>query len=338
MKNLTLEEDMNNVSEFRKIYRSVLDTLDEYPASRKALIDRAQRDLGLTEAEISDKRTNGRANILRSMAGTVINEMCNKGIISKGDDGLYSKRTEKPVAIRIERCEEEILRLLREGEKTRSELKDSLVRFFGTDETATVKDDNKLFTYFGQILKRLTAEGVLDFNGSIYKIKPQRAVTARSREQMLALMGDFLTLLHSRGGEFFEHYFMNLLAKYYELEGKCVLESYATGGSEDGGIDGIAKTVDSLGFKETVMVQTKNRTDPSSETEVRSFYGAVCAAQGSRGIFATTSDLHPMAKKFLDSIDNCVGVNGERIFSMACKTLYGIKKCSGKLIIDTDII
>ena len=190
----------------------------------------------------------------------------------------------------------------------------------------------------GQILKGLVNDGLIEFDGSVYRMLPAKSAQIKIREEILTLKADFLGAIHSKGGEFFEHYFMNLLAKYYELEGKCVLESYATGGSEDGGIDGIAKTVDSLGFKETVMVQTKNRTDPSSETEVRGFYGAVCAAQGSRGIFATTSDLHPMAKKFLDSIDNCVGVNGERIFSMACKTLYGIKKCSGKLIIDTDII
>ena len=43
--------------------------------------------------------------------------------------------------------------------------------------------------------------------------------------------------------EFFEEYFMNLLKKYYELEGKTVVESYVTGGSDDGGIDGIARVV-----------------------------------------------------------------------------------------------
>jgi len=85
------------------------------------------------------------------------------------------------------------------------------------------------------------------------------------------------------------------------------------------------------------MVQTKNRNDHSTETEVRGFYGAVCAAQGSRGIFATSSDFHPMAKKFLDSIDNCVGVNGERIFAMATDVSYGIKRVDGKLVIDKAI-
>ena len=68
------------------------------------------------------------------------------------------------------------------------------------------------------------------------------------------------------------------------------------------------------------------------------FYGAVCAAQGSRGIFATTSDFHPMAKKLLESIDNCVGVNGEKIFMMAIECQYGTRRRGGKYYIDTKIL
>ena len=100
-----------------------------------------------------------------------------------------------------------------------------------------------------------------------------------------------------------------------------------------------ARIEDSLGFRETVMVQTKNRLDFSTETDVRGFYGAVCAAQGSRGIFATTSDFYASAKKFLDGIDNCVGVNGTMLFDMATEASYGIKKTKGgRLVIDLDVI
>jgi len=329
---------MNDKVEFRKIYLATLDRLESGAATRRELIDSAIRAFALSAKEISDRSTNGRANIIRSMAGTVINEMLGRGIIVKDNDALYTKATEKPVALRIEKCEEELLRMLGESPLTRREIKDSLVKFFGTDETATPKDDNKLFTFIGQILKRLVAELVLDFDGSKYKIRPRRVADAKSREEMLALRGDFLTLLHSRGGEFFEHYFMNLLAAYYKLEGKTVIESYATGGSDDGGIDGIAKTVDSLGFRETIMVQTKNRIEPSTETDVRGFYGALCAAQGSRGIFVTSSELHPMAEKFLNGIDNCVGLSGKEVFEMAKKTSYGIKKQGDRFVIDTNVI
>ena len=120
--------------------------------------------------------------------------------------------------------------------------------------------------------------------------------------------------------------------------GKTVLEASVTGGSYDGGIDGIVKTRDTLGFVETIMIQTKNRNEIINETTLRGFYGAVIAKSGTRGIFATISDFHPMAKSFLDSIDDCVGVNGEKLFTMATDTSYGIIREGGKLKIDKEII
>ncbi len=329
---------MKNVNDYRKIYYAILDELEKHPAPRQALIKAAINAFNLTKKERSDNSTNGRLNVIRSMCGTVINEMHNRALISRDENFIYHKNAEKPIAIRLERCEEEILRMLRESPKSRAEIKDYLVQFFGTDTTATPTDDNKLFTFIGQILKALVSEGLVGFDGSVYRVIPARAAQVKSREEVLALKGDFLALIHSKGGEFFEHYFMNLLSKYLIRSGKTVTESYVTGGSADGGIDGIAKSVDSLGFKETIMVQTKNRNDVTVETDIRAFYGAVCAAQGSRGIFATTSDFHPMAKNLLESIDNCVGVNGDKIFSMAVDTSYGIKREGGKLIIDTEAL
>ena len=98
------------------------------------------------------------------------------------------------------------------------------------------------------------------------------------------------------------------------------------------------ETSDPLGFRETIMVQTKNRIESTNETTVRGFYGAVCARQGSRGIFVTSSDFHPSAKAFLDGIDNCVGVDGDKLFEMACLTHYGVKKSGSELTVDDKII
>jgi len=124
------------------------------------------------------------------------------------------------------------------------------------------------------------------------------------------------------------------MKQYYSKKGKTVLEAYVTGGSQDGGIDGVIKTRDELGFIETVMIQTKNRVDISSETDVRGFYGAVCAQKGSRGIFATTSDFHTSAKEFIDGLDDLVGIGGDRLFALAIECSYGIKKSAGALHID----
>lgn len=329
---------MKNIAEYRKIYKAILDALDDSPKDRQELIAAAIDAFSLSRDELSDHSTNGRLNTLRSMSGTVINEMHNRSMISRDSSALYHKSTDKPVAIRMERCEEEILNLLKSGPKTRAEIKEALVKSFGTDETSTQKDDNKLFTYIGQILKAIAADKLVEYDGSVYRVLSARSAEIKDRAEILALKADFLSLIYSKGGEFFEHYFMNLLEKYLIRCGKTVTESYVTGGSADGGIDGIAKTVDSLGFKETIMVQTKNRHDITNETDVRGFYGAVCAAQGSRGIYAITSRFHPMAAKFLESIDNCVGVDGDKIFAMAVDSSYGIKRESGKLVIDASLL
>lgn len=328
---------MASTPEYRNIFKYTLDALEEKSLTRRELIEKILDGFMLSEQEKNDFSVNGRQNNLKSLSGTVINDMAAKGIITL-DGSLYHKNEEKTVAVRIDECEREILNLVKESPKTRNEIKDALIGFFGTDTTPSVKDDNRLFTYIGQILKKLTSDCTLDYDGSLYSVGTGKCALIRSRTEMLTLKSTFLKRIHSKGGEFFEHYFVNLITKYLARTGKTVIESYVTGGSDDGGIDGVVRTVDSLGFKETTMIQMKNRMATMNETDIRGFYGSVCAKQGSRGIFATISDFHPMAQRFLDSIDNCVGVNGDKIFSMACDTSYGIKRDGDKLIIDEDII
>jgi restriction endonuclease Mrr len=231
-----------------------------------------------------------------------------------------------------------MLALLRGGPMTKPELRQALVRRFGTDKTASTHDDNILYSLIGQVTKRLINFGIIEIAGAKYQIAPERVAKIEDISDMIALKTEFMTRLHSRGGEFFEHFILTLLGKHLSRSGKTVTESYVTGGSDDMGIDGIIKTTDSLGFREVLMIQAKNRLEMTSETAVRGFWGAVCASQGSRGIFATTSDFHPSAAKFLENIDNCVGVNADKIFAMACECLYGVKRRDGKYYIDTKIL
>lgn len=329
---------MASMPEYRHVFRYTLDALEQADLSRHDLINEIVNRFALSREELDDHTLGGRHTALRSLAGSVINDMNAKGIITFTDGGVYKKNETNLVAIRIEECEEEILSLVRTAPRTKNEIKDALVSFFGTDTTDTQKDDNRLFTYMGQILKKLVRDGIFEFNGSKYSIAPEKSAYIKNRAEILSLKSTFLSRVHARGGEFFEFYFLNLLTRYLSRCGKTVVDSYVTGGSYDGGIDGIVKTVDSLGFRELIMIQTKNRNDTMSETDVRGFYGAVCAKQGSRGIFATISDFHPMAIKLLDSIDNCVGIDGNKIFTMACDTSYGIKRENDRLIIDSEII
>lgn len=329
---------MANIPEYRNIYRYALDALDKGEQyTRKQIIEAVIDGFMLSPHELADDSVNGRYNTLKSLTGTVINDMERKGVISL-TDGLYAKNEDRLVAIRIDECEREILELIKSAPRTRDEIKDAMVGFFGTDGTPSVKDDNRLFTYIGQILKRLINEEVLDWDGTTYSVAPEKSALIKSRSEIISLKAAFLKRVHSRGGEFFEHFFINLISRYLTRTGKTVIESHVTGGSADGGIDGIVRTVDSLGFCETIMIQMKNRVVTATETDVRGFYGAVCAKQGTRGIYATISDFHPMAKKLLDEIDNCVGVDGDKIFSMACDTSYGIKRVGNTLKIDNEVV
>lgn len=332
-----------SIPEYKEIYKSILFALEKTKLTRKEIIRTVIDSFPLNECDRCNDDMNSHLTKLRSSIGIVLNDMvARKLIIKELPEGasvhLYRRAEDITILIRVEECEREMLRMVKERPMSKQELREALIRSFGTDMTATNRDDNKLLTYMGQILKRLVAEEIFTLSDGKYSILGEKSAFIKDRRELLLLKGAFLARVHSKGGEFFEHYFMNLLAKYLTRSGKTVIDSHVKGGAEDGGIDGICNTVDTLGFRETIMVQTKNRSEQVIETTVRGFYGAVCAFQGSRGIFATISDFHPAAQKFLDSIDNCVGVNGERIFAMACDTSYGIRREGEKLIIDYDII
>ncbi len=319
----------------KKIYAILLDILGDGDLTRAEVVDAAI--LRLYNRRGGGNSPLGRETEERGQVGAVLNEMLECGVVS-AEGGRYSLVSSRPVALRVESCEKEMLALLRVRPMTKQELRSALVSHFGTDKTATLRDDNILFTLIGQVTKRLLNFGVIELDGSKYRIAPEKEANIEDISDMLALKNEFMTRLHSKGGEFFEHYILTLLSKHLAKSGKIINECYVTGGSEDRGIDGVIKTTDSLGFREVLMIQAKNRLEVTNETAVRGFYGAVCAAQGSRGVFATTSDFHESAREFLLGIDNCVGINADRIFLLACECLYGIRRHGSKYYVDTKIL
>lgn len=322
------------MSSHNKIYRAILSLLGKESLTRGELISACFA--GITGTTLADAADIGEATRLKGQIGSVINEMTENGVIARRGD-LYTAAAPRSVALRAEYLEKQILELLQKGPRSKAEIRNHLVKYFGTDKTPSIKDDSILYTLNGQVLKRLTRLGVVLMRDGSYILSEKSASRIDDINAMLALKADFLTRIHASGGEFFEHFIMTLLGKYLSKCGKTVTSNRVMGGSADGGIDGIITTVDQLGFKETVMVQAKNRLESANETTVRGFYGAVCAALGSRGIFATTSDFHPNAAAFLDGIDNCVGVDGDKIFRMAIECQYGLVKRRGKYEMDSKI-
>ena len=322
-----------NSTMHKKIYGTVLDVLKNGKLQHNELIEKSVKRL---YGQNADGHV-GEFTEIRGLIGAVISEMKGDGVILY-DKGVYSRGADGAMPMRMERCEKEIISLLGSGPRTKAEIRSHLRGIFKTNTTASDMDDRMLYDYMGQILRRLVDLCYIEVENGSYSLKAEVKANISDIAEMLELKTTFLSRIHRHGGEFFEHYIMTLLKKTEESYGKTVTECRVTGGSADGGVDGVMKTIDHFGFRETILVQAKNRTDLSSETKVRAFLGSVYAEGGAKGIYATTSDFHPGAKILLSGIENCVGINGDDIFDMACKVLYGIKKKSGKLVIDNKIL
>lgn len=327
-----------NPKEFRQLEKLLIDAMAAKAMTKKQAIEAALSLCSLTAEEMHDVSTNGKRNILKSKLGEVFASLAGRGILSAEKGGIYTVVKSQPVIVHEEKCEILLLAALKDGKKTKKELREILAEAFGTARTATLKDDAQLNSVIAALLSRLTERGTLVLSDGAYSLCEKCKAVPTDLVELAKLRSQYLYALHAKGGEFFEHYFMNLLEKYVTLHGKTAIENTTVGGSEDGGIDGILVTKDCLGFEERILVQTKNRRMTFAEKEIRGFYGALRAARGSRGIFATTGAFHEGAIRFLDSLPDLIGIDGYRLFDMAKETLYGIKKCGGKLAVDDKVI
>ena len=234
------------------------------------------------------------------------------------------------VIVREDACEAVLRELLKGSSYTKTALFAALDRHFGADKTLTRKDDAMLHSCAGSVLGRLVKNGEVVYDGNGYSLCKAKKTTSAKPMAGEPFKKEFLARLFRMGGPFFEHFLCNLLEKYFVMTGRTVTVCEVTGGSADGGVDVIVDTRDDLGFVEHILVQAKCRARAHvTEKEVREFYGAMTAQEGSRGIYATTSVFHPGAQKLLDSLDNCVGIDGDKLFELVDRTAYGVIKSRG---------
>ncbi|MBD5132827.1 MAG: restriction endonuclease [Clostridiales bacterium] len=327
-------------NEKQKVKTVISDYLSSDKSStRKEIMDAVLDAFGFFDKEKQSKSSNSKCNNIRSYAGSVLSEMCSNGDI-KNENGNYVLIKERAVIVEEDQCRNAILAFLKKKPYTKKDLYATLQKHFKTDKTKTVADDNALKGLAGNLLSSLINTKKILLEDGKYslpvqiekKVYPKQAVAEETFEKI------FLERLCDCGGDFFERFVSNLLEKYFIITGRDVLNCEVIGGTNDGGIDVVIDTIEELGFTEQIMVQAKCRKNIQiTEKEVREFYGALNAKGGSRGIFITTSTFHPCAEKLLLSINNCVGINGSKMFGLVKQTAYGIRKNKDGYLFDETI-
>jgi restriction endonuclease Mrr len=185
----------------------------------------------------------------------------------------------------------------------------------------------------------------------VLKTVKQAAQKPMSAEEKLR--DNFLKKLRSLGGDYFEYYSVYLLEKYSRKNGRRLEALKVSGGERDGGIDGEIELTDRLGFRETIYIQSKN-WDPQrgderlwvvGETLLQQFIGACACKQAkdgkqhTRGIFITTSNFTPDAKRILDTMsDKVVGYDGNDVFDAAKECQFGLIYENGNWKLDEKLL
>lgn len=318
--------------ERRKITQTLTGVLgDGKILSRSDILDAAMEAYGVSHGSDDELATAPEYNTLRSYMGVILNELIRSGDVVRSGEG-YCLCGEEPVAVERQDCKAQMLKLLGERAYTKSELYAALGAHFGTDKTRSLADDNALKGIAGQILSQLVADNVAAYEGGRYQLMKIEDPSSyrHTYTDLAAFKRAYINRLHEKGGHFFETFCANLIEKYFQVTGRRVLFCDVTGGSDDGGIDIEMRTQDDLGFVERVMLQVKCRANiRTSERDVREFFGAMNANGGTRGIYLTLGYFHASAQKLLDSIPNCVGIDGDKLFHIALITDYGITRTHG---------
>lgn len=309
------------------------------PSTKKDIIDGALLYYGLKPEEVGAVTATNKNGRTRSYIATTFNDLLvKKNIIREGDGYILAK--EELIIVTEDQCEVEILKMLHKNAYTKNEIFEQLDKSFKIKSTISNRDDIILRSIAGNVIATLFQNNRIDYENGKYQEKSQVAITDTDSIPLPEeeFKKKFFKRLWLLGGPHFESFCANVLEKYFSMRGQFVIYCDITGGSEDGGIDIIVETLDHLGFYEKIMVQTKCRDHTQvTEKEVREFYGAVNVLGGSRGIYITSTEFHQGAQKLLDSIGNCVGIDGEKLFELIKETGYGIIKNKNGYLLDPSI-
>jgi len=308
---------------------------------RKQLIEACIGSIDFTAQQLADTAPGSEVNVAKSRIGRILSAALKSAYILEDPIGILSLNSSEINYISKDQARDFIVEMMTcENMYTKQELFELAEQRFSS-ELPPEEKNQQLRSVMGSVLARLESEKhvvrvgdrYLPAHGCEY---PATELGCYLREA--AMGGDtekcFLKAVHTMGGEWFEGYAVELLERYFTSCGKEIISASVSGGSNDGGIDGIISTRDALGYRELILMQMKNRNATVTPKDVREFYGAVCAEQGTRGLYVCISRFHEDAQKLMDKVDNLIGIDGHRIFEMARDCAWGIVMKNGKPAID----
>lgn len=304
-------------------------TLERTPRlRRKALLEQCVMQLDFTPAELADQSLSSPVVRLKSRMGALLTRMLRTGDVEESESGFLTVERAPGMLLTRDRAEEFVLGCLQDGKAwQRHQIFNQADRDFRPENKQAEGD---LHSVLGQAIQRLSRENRIRESPKGYTLPVSQyphtelGYWLQEAKNGADLCECFLHAIHTQGGEWFEAYAVRLLSEFYRKAGRTVTNAYVTGGSNDGGLDGVIELTEWMGFRENILMQMKNRYATISPKDVREFYGAVCIAKGSRGIFVTISNFHTEAQKLLEQVDNLIGVDGKRLFEIAKRCSYGV--------------
>ena len=316
--------DIPEVEPIREEARA--ETVEEATAEEIPFEEEKRPEVSVREASVRRVRQSRGERVERRPAATVVT-------------------AQGPVAVLIteEELERVILNALRRNSATKNDLFAILKQTFVTPNRFSKDEESRIYTVAGNVLQKLVNRGTLQNSDGRYLQKPSQRILNPGRAPGIYSTGNvearFITELNRQSGDFFEQFAARLLEKYFEMSNVRVDASYVVGGSDDNGIDIMLETTDWLGYKERVFVQAKKRaTQPVTLKEVREFYGALCAEEGTRGVFITTSSFCMEASKMIGKIRNLIAIDKRKLFALAEHCEVGlVRDENGRLLLDENL-
>lgn len=152
---------------YLQIYTDLIKYLSDGAKSLQEITEHICKSAELTPTESEDNSASGCFCKIKANIGALINQLQRKQVIGKTADGAYYAKIEAPIALREQKCEAEILKLLSKSPLSKEKIREKLTTLFGTEKTKSRRDDNMLIGFITSTLKSLCEEKIISDRKSV---------------------------------------------------------------------------------------------------------------------------------------------------------------------------